>query len=60
MSRRAALFTEADIYRAIKAVERAGAHMMVKISTKGEICIVPIRSQDEPQEPVAELSGAVL
>jgi hypothetical protein len=39
MSRRAARFTQADVCRAIKAVEQAGAHMTVEILPDGTIRI---------------------
>jgi len=47
MSRRAARFTQADIVRAIKAIQQTGAPMAVEIAPDGTIRIVPISSQDE-------------
>lgn len=41
MSNRAARFTQADIARAIRAVEQTGAHMAVEILTDGTIRIEP-------------------
>jgi hypothetical protein len=41
MPRRPARFTQADITRAIKAVEQAGAHMAVEVAPDGTIRIVP-------------------
>lgn len=55
MSRTAARFTQADIHRAIKAVEQAGADMAVEILRDGTIRIVPARlihrdgETDEPR-----------
>lgn len=42
MSRRPARFTQADVARAIKAVEQTGARMAVEIGPDGTIRIVPI------------------
>lgn len=45
-------FTEADIRRAIRAVQREGAKMAVEISPDGTIRIVPITAQAvPPNEP---------
>jgi hypothetical protein len=48
MSRRPARFTQADIARAIKAVEKTGAKMAVEIAPDGTIRIVPSLSQSMP------------
>jgi DNA-binding XRE family transcriptional regulator len=42
MSRRAARFTQADIARAIGAIEQTGANMAVEIGKDGTIRIVPL------------------
>ena len=41
MSRRAAKFTEADAFRAIRAIQRSGESMAVEITPDGTIRIVP-------------------
>ena len=41
MSRRAARFTEADAFRAIRAIKRSGDSMAVEITPDGTIRIVP-------------------
>ena len=41
MSRRAARFTEADAFRAIRAIKRSGEPMAVEIATDGTIRIIP-------------------
>lgn len=41
MSRRAAKFTQADIFRAIKAAERDGVRRTVRLLSDGEIRIDP-------------------
>ena len=41
MSRRAAKFTEADAFRAIKAIKRSGEAMAVEITPDGTIRIIP-------------------
>jgi hypothetical protein len=43
MSRRPARFTQADIYRAIKAIQQAGSDMVVEIVPDGTMRIVPSR-----------------
>lgn len=43
MSRRPARCTEADIHRAVKAIQRANACMAVEISPDGTIRIVPAK-----------------
>lgn len=50
MSRRAARFTQADIARAIRAVEQTGARMAVEIGPDGTIRIVPAEPRDRPPE----------
>lgn len=60
MSRRAARFTQADIARAIKAVEQTGANMCVEITPDGTIRIVPIperpkRDEAPPRERIIRL-----
>lgn len=55
MSRRAARFTQADIARAIKAIEQTGANMAVEIAPDGTIRIVPLplKQDSEEKPPVA-------
>jgi hypothetical protein len=48
MSRRAARCTQADIHRAIKAVEQAGARMAVEILPDGTIRLSPA-NQNGPE-----------
>lgn len=56
MPRRPARFTQADIARAIKAVEQTGARMAVEIGTNGTIRIVPIAvSEIYPQASPARV-----
>lgn len=43
MSRRAARCTQADMHRAIKAVEQSGANMAVEILPDGTIRLVPVK-----------------
>ena len=57
MSRRPARFTQADIARAIKAVEQANAQMTVEIAPDGTIRIVP--NTLKPQTTVAQPSERV-
>jgi hypothetical protein len=52
MSRRPARFTQADIARAIRAIEQTGARMTVKIAPDGTIWIVP--DDNVPQPPTVE------
>lgn len=42
MSRRPARFTQADIARAIRAIEQTGARMAVEVTADDTIRIVPI------------------
>jgi hypothetical protein len=53
MSRRAALITQADIARAIRAVKQAGPeNFVIEITKAGEIRIVPaILAQRTPLDP---------
>lgn len=64
MSRRAARFTQADIARAIRAVQQTGAGMAVEISPDGTIRIVPIpeyrRADPAESPPVDDEEDAVL
>lgn len=48
MSRTAARFTQADIARAIRAVEQTGASMAVEIARDGVIRIVPYSAPPTP------------
>lgn len=60
MSRRAARFTQADIARAIKAIEQTGASMAVEIVPDGTIRIVPYdpkKNSGEKQPVAIELEG---
>lgn len=56
MSRRPARVTQADIHRAIKAVEQAGARMAMEIRPDGIIRIVPVppaqSTTSEPPQPI--------
>ncbi|MCW2283669.1 hypothetical protein M2323_001441 [Rhodoblastus acidophilus] len=54
MSRRAARFTQADIARAIKAIQQTGANMMVEIGVDGVIRIVPVSAKPDAPEPPVE------
>lgn len=57
MSRRAARFTQADLARAIRAVEQTGASMAVEIGPDGTIRIVPISETcftRQPEKPQVE------
>jgi hypothetical protein len=47
MSRKAARFTQADIARAIKAIQQTSAHMAVEIALDGTIRIVPASARVE-------------
>lgn len=44
MSRRPARFTQADIARAIRAIEAVGARMAVEIGLDGTIRIIPAKA----------------
>lgn len=65
MSRRAARCTQADIARAIRAVEQTGARMAVEIGTDGTIRIIPtpvawpMPSASEP-EPKVERGARIM
>jgi len=48
MSRTAARFTQADIARAIRAVEQTGASMAVEIARDGVIRVVPYSAPPTP------------
>ncbi len=50
MSRRAAKFTEADAFRAIKAIKRSGEDMSVEITPDGTIRIIPTPAPAPPPE----------
>ena len=47
MSRTPAHVTQADIARAIRAIQQTGADMAVEIATNGTIRLVPMNPQDE-------------
>jgi hypothetical protein len=49
MSRHAARFTQADIARALKAVEQVGARMAVEILPDGTIRIAPVVEKNNNQ-----------
>jgi hypothetical protein len=64
MSRRAALFTQADVTRALRAAERVAAgRMTIEIATDGVIRIIPLDASpatraasslhDESEDPFA-------
>lgn len=48
MSRTPARFTQADVTRAIRAVEQTGARMAVEIAPDGTIRIVPYEAPPTP------------
>ena len=55
MSRRAALFTVADVARALKAGKQAGVSVAVEITRDGTLRISPHESQGlQPPKPPAE------
>lgn len=51
MPRTPARVTQADIARAIRAVQQSGAPMAVKIGRDGEIWIVPVPANDAFEKP---------
>lgn len=60
MSRHAARFTQADIARAIRAIEQTRANMAVEIAPEGTIRLVPYDPEENSgkNQPVAiELRG---
>lgn len=61
MSRTAAHVTQADIARALRAVEQTGARAIVEIAPDGMIRIVPtknvdLRPQQAPVEPAQDFT----
>jgi hypothetical protein len=52
MSRRPARFTQADISRAIRAIQASGAPMAVEIVPDGTIRIIPANAASAPPEAV--------
>lgn len=62
MSRRVARATQADIGRAIKAAEKAGAHMAVEILPDGTIRLVPVDgdTMNPAAHPLRPVGGIVL
>lgn len=54
MSRRPARFTQADIRRAIAAVEKSGAQLAVEILPDGTIRLVPV----PPPHAIPKKTGA--
>ena len=54
ISRTAARFTQADIARAIRAVEQTGAQMEVRVERDGTIRILPYSA---PQTPANDTPG---
>jgi len=58
MSRRPARCTQADIRRAIRAAEQAGAKMAVEISPDGTIRLIP--AQETVKSPTSLRPGLVL
>lgn len=51
MTRPRARFTQADIARAIRAVEQTGAKMEIRIELDGTIRIVPHEPEDNRHRP---------
>jgi hypothetical protein len=51
MSRRPARVTQADIARAIRAVEQTGANMVIEITADGVIRLVRPEASAGPREP---------
>lgn len=60
MSRAPARVTQADIARAIRAIEQTGAKMAVEIDKEGTIRIVPVDSVKEQPKPVYQRPRIVL
>jgi hypothetical protein len=54
MSRRPARFTEADIGRAMRAVEKNGGRFEIRVEPDGAIRIVPIDGQKAPSTAKVE------
>lgn len=52
MSRRPARCTVAEIARALRAVEKTGAHVAVTILPDGTIKLLPLATVDKPVQPV--------
>ena len=52
MPRTAARATQADIHRAIRAVEQSGADMVVEVLRDGTIRISRKAADDRPKKPV--------
>lgn len=50
MSRKAARFTQADVARAIKAIQQTGANMMVEIGLDGVIRILQAPEPEKSQK----------
>lgn len=55
MSRTPARTTQADIARALRAVQQTGAEMAVEIEPGGKIRIVPYAAQDKPRQRPLEV-----
>lgn len=58
MSRRPARFTQADIARAIKALDRLGSNRQVLIDQEGNIRIIPasdVYKSEPPVEPERDI-----
>jgi hypothetical protein len=51
VSRRAAKVTQADIARAIRAVEQTGGRMAIEITPDGIIRLTPVSAAAAPAEP---------
>jgi hypothetical protein len=60
MSRRPARCTQADIRRAIKAVEQAGASMAVEILPDGTIRLTPVSQKPEDNAVIGPQRRIVL
>jgi hypothetical protein len=52
MSRTPARFTQADVARALRAVEATGAKVTLEVLPDGTIRLVPFVALDKPSEPV--------
>ncbi len=60
MSRRPARVTQADIARAIRAIEQTGARMGVEVAPDGTIRIIPVDKVESSPPRVEERKGIVL
>ena len=59
MPRSPARFTQADVARAIRAVEQAGGNMEVILEPDGRIRIVPRRDRDDARDAAVDYTGEI-